>query len=328
MDGQGAVARDPDKTRYNANEEVQLTATPESGWSFSHWSGDYSGSDSPISITMDANKTITAYFTVYLEDLDSGLTSPTGEYRWLDVANQPYSTTYRTSYNYTQANVSLTYDTQGATLTGTLQAENLKPNFAYQLKLVGTPGTPSNEQIGLSGRWWQEEWNGTAWTNGQNLNDKGDGSSPNPNDLVYYSKWNITDPTSPTGLHYKFTGYLLFDYFITDEQGNATFPFATGSCYHVLWKTTQRSYTANDGPLKTTTFIANASSPAYDTNYPSQTIDIFGEWERLPIGNVPLSPGEYVAQLMLTEESFHGDGGLYAGNWAAAMGAMIHFNNQ
>jgi hypothetical protein len=326
VDGQGTVAREPDKTLYNKNEEVQLTALPGSGWSFSHWSGDYSGSDNPIFITMNANKTITAHFVIYLEDLDSGLPSPTGDYRWLDVANQPYSATYRESYNYTQANVSVDYDTQGTTLIGTLQAVNLKPNFAYQLKLVGTPGTPSNELIGLAGRWWQEEWDGTAWTNGQNLNNKGDGSSPNPNDLVYFSRRDITDATSPTGLHYKFTGYLLFEYFITDEQGDATVLFETGSCYHVLWKTTQRSHTVDDGPIKTTTFTAGTSSPAYDVNYPEQTISLFGEWERLPIGGVPLSSGEYIAQLVLTEESFHGDGGQYAGNWAGAMGTTIYFN--
>ena len=132
--------------------------------------------------------TTPSYFVIYLQDIDSGLTSPTGDYRWLDVANQPYSTTYRDSYNYTQATVSATYTTQGAALTGILQAENLKPNFAYQLKLVGTPGTSSNEQIGLAGRWWQEEWDGTAWTNGQNLNDKGTGSSPNPNDVALFLK--------------------------------------------------------------------------------------------------------------------------------------------
>ena len=326
MDGQGAVVRDPNKTLYNANEEVQLTANPGSGWDFSYWSGDYTGSDNPINITMNNNKNITAHFVIYLEDIDSGLTSPTGEYRWLDVANQSYSATYRASYNYTQANVSVTFDTQGTTLAGTLQAVNLKPNFAYQLKLVGTPGTPSNEQIGLAGRWWQEEWNGTAWTNGQNLNDKGNGSSPNPNDLVYFSRRDITDATSPTGLHYKFTGYLLFEYFITDEQGEATVLFETGSCYHVLWKTTQRSHTSDDGLIITTTFTADTSSLAYDTTYPEQTINIFGEWERLPISGVPLAPGDYSAQLILTEESFHGDGGQYAGNWAGAMGATIQFS--
>jgi hypothetical protein len=271
--------------------------------------------------TIDTSET-----TINLEDIDSGLTSPTGDYRWLDVANQSYSVTYRTSYNYTQASVSVTYNTQGNSLYGTLDAMYLKPNFAYQLKLVGTAGTIANERIGLSGRWWQEEWDGTSWTDGQNLNNKGDGSSPNPNDLVYYSRRDITDETSPTGLHYKFTGYLLFDYFITDEQGNASIPFETGSCYHVLWKTTQQSRTDVDGPLVSSTFDASLSSPVYDVDYPLQTVSLFGEWERLPMGGVPLLPGEYLAQLILTEESFHGDGGQYAGNWAGAMGATIQFN--
>jgi len=302
VEGQGTVARDPDKPIYNASEEVQLTAT-----------------------FIDTSET-----TINLEDIDSGLTSPNGDYRWLDIANQSYCESYRNSYNYTQASVEATYFPINLTLSGTLTAINLKPNFAYQLKLVGTPGTidnknNNNEKIGLAGRWWQEEWNGTAWINGHNLNNNGNGSSPNPNDIVYYSLCNITNTTSPTGLKYKFTGYLLFDYFITDGQGNATITFETGSCYHVLWKTTQRTHATDDGPIQTTTFTANTSSPAYDVNYPEQTVDIFGEWERLPMGNVYLSPGEYVAQIMLTEESFHGDGGQYAGNWAAAMGAPITF---
>ena len=326
MEGRGTVARVPNKTFYNANEQVQLTAIPESGWSFSHWSDDYAGTNNPINITINANKNITVHFTVYLEDL----ASPTGDNRWLDVANQPYSAPYRDNFNYTQATVSVTYDTQGTTLTGTLQAVNLKPHFVYQMKLVGTPGNIThknitNEKIGLAGRWWQEEWNGVAWTNGQNLNNKGNGSSPNPNDQVYYSRCNITNSSSPTGLKYKFTGYLCFDYFITDGHGKATISFETGSCYHVLWKTAQRTRVIDDGPLKTTTFTANTSSPAYDVNYSEQTITIFGEWERLPMGNVPLSAGNYNAQLILTEESFHGDGGQYAGNWAGAMATTIQF---
>jgi hypothetical protein len=91
--------------------------------------------------------------TIYLQDIDSGLTSPTGDYRWLDIADQNYSSTYRTSYNYTQANVTVNYEYSSDSLQGTLIAVNLKPNFAYQLKLVGTPGTAANERIGLAGRW-------------------------------------------------------------------------------------------------------------------------------------------------------------------------------
>ena len=97
MEGHGAVVRDPDKTAYDAGEEVQLTATPNSGWEFFAWSGDVTSSINPVTIIMNENKSITATFidtsetTIYLEDIDSGLTSPTGDYRWLDIANQSYS---------------------------------------------------------------------------------------------------------------------------------------------------------------------------------------------------------------------------------------------
>jgi hypothetical protein len=263
--------------------------------------------------------------TIYLEDIDSGTASPTGEYRWLDVANQAYCSDYRHNYNYTQATVEINYNAIGETFNGILDAFNLKPNFAYQLKLVGTPGTTSNEKIGLVGRWWQEEWSGSAWTNGQNLNNKGNGSSPNPNDYMYYARKYITDPASPTGYKYKFTGYLVFDYFITDENGNATVNFEINSSCHVLWKTTQRVHTIDDGLIKSTTFDVNISSPAYDVDYPIQTVEIFGEWERRPVGGIFPQPGNYSAEILLTEESFHGDGGSYSGNWAGAMGNTINF---
>jgi hypothetical protein len=261
-----------------------------------------------------------------LQDLDS----PANTYRWLNVADQAYSATYQSSYDYTQATVQVNYETSGLVLQGTLNASNLKPNFAYQLKLLGTPGTTgANERIGLAGRWWQEEWDGAAWVNGQNLNNKGSGSSPNPNDQTYYSRRDIADPTSPTGKKYRYTGYMLFDYFITDDSGNASLSFKVDSSYHVLFKTSQRARTSSDGPLKTTTFDPYIS-PAYDVDYGASTVSIFGEWERLPVGGVHLQSGDYACQIMLTEESFHGscvNGSCeLAGNWAAAMGAGIQFN--
>ena len=252
------------------------------------------------------------------------LASPSGVYRWLDSADQAYSTSYKDSYNYSQAAATVTYFTIGETLTGRLVARNLKPNFAYQMKLVGRPDGVGNEQIGLTGRWWQEEWNGLSWSNGQNLNNKGDGSSPNPNDLIFLSRRFVEDPGSPSGYHYRYTGYLLFAYFTTDENGDATIYFETGSSYHVLWKTSQRSRTTNDGPIQTVTFDPDPSQPAYDTDYPESIISIFGEWERLPTDGVNLPVGQYTCQIVLTEESFHGSAPL-AGNWAAALETEISF---
>ena len=166
---------------------------------------------------------------------------------------------------------------------------------------------------------------GSAWANGWNLNNKGDGFSPNPNDVIYCSRRDVADATSPTGRRYRYTGYLLFDYFVTDENGSATLSFEADSSYHVLWKTTQRSPTANDGPTRTRSFDVALPDPAaaYDHDYPPATVSIFGEWERLPAGGVRLPAGAYAAQFILTEESFHG-GGL-AGGWAAAMGGAVSF---
>ncbi len=58
----GTVSKDPDQPTYNHGTIVQLTATPNAGWTFIDWSGDASGSANPLSVTMDGNKTITANF--------------------------------------------------------------------------------------------------------------------------------------------------------------------------------------------------------------------------------------------------------------------------
>ena len=61
--------------------------------------------------------------------------------RWWDVASNVYDSAYSDTYTYGDATVTLTYGTGGdpVTLAGHLSAVNLKPNFAYQLKLAGNP---------------------------------------------------------------------------------------------------------------------------------------------------------------------------------------------
>ncbi len=77
-----------------------------------------------------------------------------GAFRWKDVAGNLYAMAFRESYSYTQSTVVITYHNRGDALRGTLQATNLKPHFAYQLKLSGLPesDTNSNENLGFSGR--------------------------------------------------------------------------------------------------------------------------------------------------------------------------------
>ena len=63
--GNGSVNLNPlpDAGVYDEGTLIQVTASPESGWMFSGWGGDLSGSDNPESITIDEDKIITATFT-------------------------------------------------------------------------------------------------------------------------------------------------------------------------------------------------------------------------------------------------------------------------
>jgi uncharacterized repeat protein (TIGR02543 family) len=62
--GTGTVSINPDEPLYLPNQQVQLTALEESGYQFSHWSGDLSGTTNPITIIMNNDKTVTAHFTI------------------------------------------------------------------------------------------------------------------------------------------------------------------------------------------------------------------------------------------------------------------------
>ena len=61
--GSGTLTISPDQPSYQAGELVTLTATPDSGWLFAGWSGDATGTENPLTVTMDGNRGITAVFT-------------------------------------------------------------------------------------------------------------------------------------------------------------------------------------------------------------------------------------------------------------------------
>ena len=61
--GRGNVLRSPLANTYTNGQTVTLTATPEAGQDFGGWSGDASGTDNPLFVTMNQSRIITANFT-------------------------------------------------------------------------------------------------------------------------------------------------------------------------------------------------------------------------------------------------------------------------
>jgi hypothetical protein len=62
IDGNGDVIKNPDQNIFPVESIVELTAVADPGWKFSHWDGNLSGSNNPEYITIDKNKTVTAFF--------------------------------------------------------------------------------------------------------------------------------------------------------------------------------------------------------------------------------------------------------------------------
>ncbi len=62
ISGNGQVARSPQSNAYSLNQSVVLTATPGSGQKFQGWSGDATGSQTPLTVVMDRSRVVNALF--------------------------------------------------------------------------------------------------------------------------------------------------------------------------------------------------------------------------------------------------------------------------
>jgi hypothetical protein len=229
-------------------------------------------------------------------------TWPPAPYRWRDIGTNLYAQSYQDTYLYDDAVVTVAYHPcAGLNFTGHVSAANLKPNFAYQIKLVGKPtglwgedgDDAANEMLGMTGRWWRTQPN-----------------AGNSNDADYLANHDNPD--------YIFEGYLLVDFFVTAPDGTAEVDFLVDSSYHVLWWEHQRTPGVCDSPVKWSTISGSAADPAYPADITEATIGVYAEIERLCTGQTSLPLGTYHARLILTEESFHQSGDT-EGYWASAM---------
>jgi hypothetical protein len=243
----------------------------------------------------------------------------TANQRWRDAATTPYDVEQIASYDYASATVAFAYPDQTPRFGGTFTGSNLKPNFAYQVKLNGKPSyfwgsegdDLANERIGFAGRWWLnkvEKATGTI-VGGWNSND------------TEYWAWKAQNFTD--GVYdYVYEGYLLFAYLVTDEHGMVSRNVALDSSFHVLWKMEQRAPGPNDSAPTAHTFVVNEASEWYASSQPDEVRSIYAEWEptRALPHELALPVGTYAVRLFLTEESFHeSTAPLPSGSWATVM---------
>ena len=231
--------------------------------------------------------------------------------RFLDIAGRAYSRQFLENFSYTDPsaklpNVKVEYLASAETFTGRVIGTGLKPNFAYQLKLRGLwEDRTAFENIGRAGRWRLP----------------GRGTNYDDEDYEACEDKHLVE------------AYLLFDFMVTDPSGNVDKEFYLDSSLHVLWNyTRQRAPSSLDSQP-----ILHARTDTDKDLYVNPRVElsphrIYAESEeknratgndRSPIGQAFLPPGPYKAELVLTEESFHGFGD--CGFWATVMRAPVSF---
>jgi hypothetical protein len=60
--GNGMISVNPPGSPYGSNSVVVLTAVPAANWAFDHWTGDATGTQNPVSVTMNGPRNVQAVF--------------------------------------------------------------------------------------------------------------------------------------------------------------------------------------------------------------------------------------------------------------------------
>ncbi len=92
IDGNGSITLDPEGGVYDAFTDVTATAVADSGYVFSYWTGDVSGSTNPTTLSVISNRSLTAHFVEedYVEQYTLSVTSSDGG----NVTQSPEGTTF------------------------------------------------------------------------------------------------------------------------------------------------------------------------------------------------------------------------------------------
>jgi hypothetical protein len=88
--GNGSVTKTPSQSTYVCGDQVQLSATPGSGWSFAGWSGDATGAAPVIDVVVEGPTNVIATFIQpqYTLDVTINNLSPDGEGNSVTVTPQ------------------------------------------------------------------------------------------------------------------------------------------------------------------------------------------------------------------------------------------------
>jgi len=258
----GTVSRIPNKTSYNANEQVYVTAEAAAGYRFVQWSGAIALADPSATIIMDNNKELTAIFAVITYTLTVNINPTTGG----EVSRYPN----QQSYNHgTTVTVTATANT-GYTFTGWTGASD-GTGASTAILMDGNRSVTANFE--------QDTYTITFNANG--------GSVSSASGTTGAGR-RLTSLPTPTRDCHTFNGWF------TTETGGTQVTTSTvfSGNADIIARWTRNTYTvtfnANNGSVTPTSGTTNSSGTLASLPAPTRTGYNFAGWYTAATGGSPV----------------------------------------
>ena len=183
VSGTGTVLRAPDQASYGCGESVSLTAQPGAGAEFMGWGGALSGTTNPVGLTIEADTTVTADFSVDVTPpvitnvaVTAGETSATLTWDTDEAATSTVDYGESTAYELGPVQSTVPVTAHGVTLVGLTPATT----YHYQVTVADAAGNLSSTS------------DATFTTT-----EGGSGRAPPDIDIWYDSNQNFGNPGIP-----------------------------------------------------------------------------------------------------------------------------------
>jgi hypothetical protein len=154
----------PGTYTYDTGTQVTITATANANYRFTGWSGDTSGTNNPIAIIMDSDKSITANFirqyTLILAAGPGGTTNPSpGTYIYDSGTQVTISCTPDANYRFSH----WSGDASGATEPLTITMDSDKSITANFMRIIYAPSNFSGRKVVNRSLFLSEYLNALTW---------------------------------------------------------------------------------------------------------------------------------------------------------------------
>jgi hypothetical protein len=143
--GGGTLVVDPNLPRYADGDSVTVTAIPDSAQVFDHWTGDAGGSENPLLVVMNANKTISGVFAYAARPHDVVMIAPNGGEHWIVGSTQSLAWTATDDVAVTA--VDLDYSLDGGATYPYVIAHGLPNAGSYAWTVPGPPGQHARVRV-------------------------------------------------------------------------------------------------------------------------------------------------------------------------------------